>query len=197
MSGDVSALAALEKSPFPNPVGTTGASDCYSAVVLGGTFDRLHDGHRHLLKASADLARERIVVGVCAGAMLAKKELSDMIEPIEVRMKAVEDYIKSIKPGLTVQVEPIIDPYGPSIVDDKLDAIIVSKETLTGGLSVNKRRSEKGLQQLQVEVVDLLPSELNGEKLSSSMLRRLAAEKIKREQAGCEKTIPSQTSKDP
>lgn len=120
-------------------------------------------------------------MGVCDGPMLAKKELSDMIEPVEARMKAVNDYIKSIKPSLSVHVEPIMDPYGPSIIDDKLEAIIVSKETLTGGLSVNKRRSERGLRELKVEVVDLLPSEVNGEKLSSSMLRRLEAGKIKKE----------------
>ncbi|XP_068653409.1 phosphopantetheine adenylyltransferase 1 [Aristolochia californica] len=152
-------------------------SEPYGAVVLGGTFDRLHDGHRQLLEASTKLARDRIVVGVCTGPMLAKKELADIIQPIETRMKAVEEYIKSIKPGLTVYVEPITDPYGPSIVDDKLHAIVVSKETLGGGLSVNKKRAERGLPQLKVEVIDLLIEGGNGEKLSSSALRRAEAEK--------------------
>ncbi|XP_042488873.1 phosphopantetheine adenylyltransferase 1-like isoform X2 [Macadamia integrifolia] len=50
--------------------------------------------HPLLLKAAEELARDRVVVGICDGPMLMKKELADLIEPIDVRVKAVEDYIK-------------------------------------------------------------------------------------------------------
>ncbi|PWA85490.1 Cytidyltransferase-like domain-containing protein [Artemisia annua] len=154
---------------------TVSQPNSYGAVVLGGTFDRLHDGHRLFLKVAAELARDRVVVGILDGPMLSRKQFAHLIMPIEQRIKTVQDYIKSIKPNLVVEVEHITDPFGPSIVDKNLDAIVVSEETLPGGILVNQKRAEKGLSQLKVVVVNLVSEESSGDKLSSSTLRKREA----------------------
>jgi len=78
-----------------------------------------------------------------------------------------------------VQTEPISDPYGPSIVDAGLEAIVVSRETIKGGEAVNKKRAERGLSQLQVEVVDLIFEDGNTEKISSTQLRELESKQAR------------------
>lgn len=45
----------------------------YKSVVLGGTFDRLHNGHKVLLSASALAASERVVCGVTYGEQTKSK----------------------------------------------------------------------------------------------------------------------------
>jgi pantetheine-phosphate adenylyltransferase len=43
----------------------------YEHVVLGGTFDHLHSGHKILLAMSAWLATESVTVGIICGFLMA------------------------------------------------------------------------------------------------------------------------------
>ncbi|PIO57994.1 cytidyltransferase domain protein, partial [Teladorsagia circumcincta] len=87
----------------------------YKKVVLGGTFDRLHNGHKVLLSKAALLARENIVCGVTHKKMIEKKSLWELIEPISVRARAVEEFVYDVADTVVCIAEAIEDPFGPSI----------------------------------------------------------------------------------
>ncbi|CAI5933408.1 unnamed protein product [Closterium sp. NIES-65] len=151
-------------------------SGAYACVVVGGTFDRLHDGHRLLLRTAAAAARERVVVGITVGRMLQSKELCELIQPFEQRQQAVTQFIQGEKPGVGVEAVAIDDPFGPAITDPHMDAIAVSVETEKGAHAVNERRAANGLKPLDVIVVHLV-DEGGGHacmdaKISSTQLRQ-------------------------
>ena len=128
----------------------------YGNVCLGGTFDRLHAGHKILLTKACLVATERIVVGVTDYAnspKLGSKTLSGFMQSVHIRSELVRHFMSSIAPHLTIETSPITDPFGPSIVDKNLQAIVVSKETSRGGDAVRKKRLELGL--CDIDVVEI------------------------------------------
>ena len=72
----------------------------YSGVVIGGTFDRIHDGHKLLLSTALLYTHKKLVVGVSDGPLLQKKILKELIEPIETRIRNVIELIETYKPGM-------------------------------------------------------------------------------------------------
>ncbi|XP_053673226.1 bifunctional coenzyme A synthase [Anopheles nili] len=147
----------------------------YPNVVLGGTFDRLHAGHKVLLTQAVLLATERVVVGVTDGAMIKSKKLHELILPAERRIEIVKEFLEEIDASLRYEVVPILDPFGPTATDPNMDLIVVSTETARGGAKVNELRERNGLNQLQVHTIELLDDESTIEdkedKISSSNQR--------------------------
>ena len=57
-------------------------------------------------------------------------------------MAELSEFLVDIKPSLRYEIVPLFDFFGPSITDSDLKCIVVSEETLKGGLAVNKKRME-------------------------------------------------------
>ena len=130
----------------------------YRHVVLGGTFDRLHPGHKSLLSMAAALASQRCVIGVTHPDMLRRKRGAEFMQDVSVRCAVVESFLHSVRPGLCVQTCVISDPEGPASVDSQLEAIIVSDETRAGADAINASRAaaQPPLTALDVFSVSLL-----------------------------------------
>ena len=72
-----------------------GETECraYEEVVLGGTFDRLHAGHKLLLSAAALCATRRVLVGVTGAPMLVQKRGAEVIQPVDLRNAMVTEFL--------------------------------------------------------------------------------------------------------
>lgn len=141
----------------------------YSFVVIGGTFDRFHGGHKQLLSAALLICDKTLVVGVTSEKMFKTKKNSSKIQSITLRKRLVLQFCKSFEPNVEIELHEINDPFGPSIVDKRLEAIVVSSETLKGARLVNEKRIQNKIKQLDCIAV----RRTNAYTLSSTFLRNL------------------------
>ena len=56
-----------------------------------------------------------------------------VLESLAHRIDRVRFFLTTFKPSLDYQIVPIQDVYGPTAVDPNIQALVVSKETLSGG----------------------------------------------------------------
>lgn len=117
-----SSVIELGTQPFSIDVSAfTESLDTFKNVVLGGTFDRIHAGHKVLLSTAALLAEERLVVGVTDENMIKSKKLWELIHPTEQRIADVRAFLEEIDSTLRYEVVPISDPFGPTATDRNMD----------------------------------------------------------------------------
>lgn len=97
------------------------------------------------------------------------------------------DFSTSFRDGtLAIHCVKIQDPFGPTITEENMDALVVSAETRSGGKAVNDKRAEHGWRAMEVFEVDVLDgrdiadapsqSEDFSSKISSSAIRQQLAE---------------------
>lgn len=148
----------------------------YDSVVLGGTFDRLHHGHKILLSEAVLRCCKKLTVGVTDVPMLKSKKLWELIESTEIRIHKVSNFLEDVSPHIQFDITPITDMYGPTKDDPTFQMLVVSAETARGGDKINEIREKNGLNKLDVYYVPLLENddfyfEEEESKVSSSNIR--------------------------
>lgn len=149
----------------------------HDEVAVGGTFDRLHAGHRLLLAACALCCRKKLYVGIAGDGLLRKKALAETIEPIDERSKGVLNFLHSMRSDLEVVISVLADPAEPTKAStvSSITALVVSRETMKGAEKVAEVRKKLGVEPpLEFVVVGLVGGDNDDDdddKLSSSKLR--------------------------
>lgn len=157
-----------------------------------------------------------VTVGITGDELLKNKKYAEQLESWSDRQKSVQSFLEAIldfappdaaqpvlqevkepgpnghavnikySNGLNIQCVEIWDPFGPTITDKDISALIISAETRAGGKAVNDKRSKNGWPTLDILEVDVLDSNETSDtasqqsfegKLSSTEIRKKQAEK--------------------
>lgn len=139
----------------------------FKKIVVGGTFNSIHRGHRKILEAALALGKSA-VVGLTSDDFAARFR-AEKVLPYAERKKNLGKFLDTLKKPY--EVVEIKDSYGFATIDPGLDCIVVSEETLLRAEEINIIRFKKGLEKLTVVVVPLALSDdgkpISGQRISS------------------------------
>lgn len=138
--------------------------------MVGGTFDPLHDGHKRLLDRSFSIAgpEGRVVIGLTTDSFASKK--SHPIRPFPERKGELERYIADKYHTTSCRIEPLNDRFG-SALDADFDALVVSEETLSVAVEINRLRKEKKKKKVDIHQISCVLAD-DGRWISSTRIYR-------------------------
>jgi len=143
----------------------------FKTVGVGGTFDELHKGHRALLMKAFEVG-EHVIIGMASDAFVGKLEKPHITARYVQRVKELRSFLKEEELPKGTQIIPINDAFGGVLLSkNPIEALIVSRETEPTARSINEKRRQKGLPQLEIIIIDMVPSE-NHSAISTTRIRK-------------------------
>lgn len=142
----------------------------FKKVAVGGTFDELHRGHKTLLSKAFEIGA-RVVIGLSSDALAKKMSKPHVTASYAERLKGLEVFLESLGLWGMAEVVALDDPYGSSIKDSCIQALVVSEETKPTALRINELRAEAGLPSLTIVTVNMVPSQ-NCTPISTTRIRK-------------------------
>lgn len=142
----------------------------FKAVAVGGTFDELHRGHRALLMKAFEVG-ERVLIGLCSDRLVESLMKPHITAPYNERLRELKEFLRKMGVLERAEVMPLNDPFGVTLSEGCVEALVVSRETEPMARRINVERERRGLKPLEIVVIDMVPSE-NHVPISTTRIRR-------------------------
>ncbi len=140
----------------------------FKLVALGGTFDLVHRGHLELL-GNGFYISSKVIIGLTSDE-LARRRGKKLIHNYTQRYKTLEETIKKNFPNANYEISKLENDFGPAILEEDVEALVVSEETSFQGEELNKLRRKRNVPDVEVVVVPMVLAK-DGKRISTSRIR--------------------------
>jgi len=123
-------------------------------VIVGGTFDILHNGHKALLKRAFSLGK--VTIGLTSDT-LAKKIKKRKVNDFKYRKKVLASFLRK-EFRIETKIIKIENKFGPTLKED-FDYIVVSPKTYETALLINKIRLKNNKKPIYIILKKLVLAE--------------------------------------
>jgi pantetheine-phosphate adenylyltransferase len=141
----------------------------FRKVAVGGTFDEFHRGHKVLLMKAFEIG-SHVLIGLCSDEFVQKMGKPHWTASYEERLKELRVFLKSLGLNDKAEIVPLNDPYGVTVTDRCIEALVVSEETEKTALKINQKRNKAQLPPLTIVTISMVPAE-NYKPISTTRIR--------------------------
>jgi pantetheine-phosphate adenylyltransferase len=137
-------------------------------VATGGTFDVIHKGHLTLLSKAFSIS-SKVIIGLTSDEF-AEKKGKKILNKYGKRFETLSNLIKTNFPHSKFQISKLDNDFGPAILEENVQALVVSDETSNQGDILNKIRVESNLPLIQIVVVPMVLAQ-DGKRISTTRIK--------------------------
>ncbi len=130
----------------------------FGTVLVGGTFDEFHRGHRALIMKAFEVGN-RVIVGLSSDQLARELRKNHDVAIYEERLRELRDFLRRQGVFDRAKIVPLDTSYGITLSTTIAEALVVSKETEPVGLTINEKRVANGLEPLVLVVIDMVPAD--------------------------------------
>lgn len=140
----------------------------FTLVAMGGTFDIIHKGHITLLSKAFSIS-SNVIIGLTSDE-LAEKRGKKTLNNYKKRHEKLTNVIKTNFPNHLFQISKLDNDFGPAVLEENVQALVVSDETGNQGEILNRLRKEKNLSPVIIIIVPMVLAH-DGNRISTTRIK--------------------------